>query len=284
MSKVGVPVGSALRLSLVCLLATLAPFIAAHAEGPSNTSEYASIRATGPQLPEAMVDFVAEALPSIRLDRAHYPQVQAFTPEQIVKVLCGSVRKDYMQLLMTRLHLEAAGLNKPIGPRVYDIDWPACLFVQTKPPDFTYTVRKGDTLSALRLEFTGVPGTATSNASFFGIPTDKAASGQLSLGETLRVPYTTAALAVHTPSAPETIPKLRALAAQTASSGFANDIVQIGTPTRAGRIVTFMQGNDSKPVDPAECAGVRRRQRFFWCQTQYDEWHSAWKALSDGVL
>ena len=218
-------------------------------------AEYTTIRATGPQLPQPVVKFVAEELPPTRLGRNQYPEAGAFTPEQIVKVLCGSVRNDYMGLLMARFHLNPTDLQKPIGTRVYDIDWPACLFVKNQPSNAIYTVHTGDTLSALRQRFTGVTGNVATNARFFGIPTAQAATGKLSPGQQLQVPYTTSALTVHAPTFQGSVLKLQQLAADIVPSGNSGDLLQVATPA-SGRIVTFMGGNGTEPVDPPECAGA----------------------------
>ena len=260
--------GSPLRSHIVRLLAaTLAlsfagPPLTTRAANALILDQPVAIRPTSPQIPSNVVSFVAQSFPSTRLDRAHYPELGDFTPRQIVEVLCGGVRDDYMNELVTRFHLNEKELDKPIGPKGYDINWPACLFVKTFHTPATYTAKSGDTLSDLRMHFTGISGSSESNAQFFDIPLAVASAKHLSAGTKLKIPYETAS-SIWTSDFKDQVQGLYQLATSGSPQGGSNTFVSFKPAPDRGRIVTFVdKSTPTGLTEPAECSRGARDAPF----------------------
>jgi hypothetical protein len=223
---------------------------------PGNDSGPVSLRATGPHAPDALTVAVANKLPSTRLEEHEYPEAGVFTARRIVQVLCGRVDGAYMAELIKRNKLTAEQLKKPLGHKVYSIDWPACLYVQNLTKQNNYTVRKGETLSGIRYRLTGVPGTEMSNARYFGIPPSDVHS-TLQAGQSLTIPYVTwpTTFLGATLDAPITIERTAAKLSPTKS---ASTYVQAASRKSVGSIVTYVNsGAQGEAVTPQECVGVQ---------------------------
>jgi hypothetical protein len=228
--------------------------IAAPLGAAPQASTTVTLRATGPQLPDEVVGSVATHLPSQQLDVGHYPEAGNFTVEQIAAVLCGHVNQAYLRELLLRNNLSSDALGKPLGMRVYDIEWPACLWVKNLGTKVQYRVRSGDTFSSIRHLMTGVPGTDASNAHYFGVPTPTVKTGKLFPGMSLSIPYVTWATSFPV-QANSDVDRIIQTAQIASPSGNANSFLQIVPPKRLGQIVTYV-GSGSAVLEPPECHDV----------------------------
>jgi subtilisin family serine protease len=217
--------------------------------------ESLTLRATGPQLPDELINTIAVKLPVTRLEPNNYPEAGAFTATRIASVLCGHVDTAYLKELTSRNALTASDLSKPLGQKVYSIEWPACLWVKNLQTRNTYNVKPGDTLSAIRLRFTGVPGTPRSNAHFFDLP--EADPSRITVGQPLKIPYVTLATTFKAVPDKVTLADLAHAAAEISPTGNANEYFHTLPPRSTGQIVTFVQsGNPQAAVEPDECKGA----------------------------
>jgi hypothetical protein len=213
------------------------------------------LRATGPQLPDPLVRAIAHKLPGTRLNRFDYPEAGQFTVARIASVLCGRVDDAYMDELATRNGLGSLNLAKPLGAKVYEIEWPACLWVKTLQKKNNYIAKPGDTLSGIRYRFTGVPGTVESNAHFFGLGGEGGHYDTLAIGQQLTIPYVTHATTFGNVSDPAMFEEVMKTAAEFSPTGDSNKYFQAQPRKSIGRIVTFVQGI-GQPGEPVECSGV----------------------------
>jgi hypothetical protein len=214
-----------------------------------------TLRATGPQLPDTLIRAIAQKLPATRLNRYDYPEAGVFTAARIATVLCGRVDDAYMKELVTHNGLAWANLRKPLGSKVYDIEWPACLWVKKLQKKNNYIAKPGDTLSGIRYRFTGVPGTLESNAHFFGL-SGVGHFDTLAIGQSLTIPYVTHPTTFGHVLDRATFEEVTKTAAEISPTGDPTKYLHSQPLTSAGRIVTSVQ-NNNRPANPTECDGVQ---------------------------
>jgi hypothetical protein len=215
-----------------------------------------TLRATGPQLPDTLILAIAQKLPATHLNRYDYPEAGAFTAARIASVLCGRVDDAYMKELVNHNGLASVNLAKPLGGRVYDIEWPACLWVKKLQKKNNYIARPGDTLSGIRYRFTGVPGTVESNVHFFGL-SGEGRIDTLAIGQALTIPYVTHPTTFGHLLDRATFDEVTKTAAEISPTGDATKYLLAQPQIGAGRIVTFVQ-NNNHPAKPTECDGVHK--------------------------
>jgi subtilase family protein len=241
-------------LGLVAILGAVAPDRLPAADFTHVASDVA-VRATRADLPASVVTYVSENFPPTRLDSAHYPELVDFTPRRIVQVLCGSDREEYLKVLLARSHLTRADLDRPVGRKGYEIDWPACLFAKSFQTPTTYVVKPGDTFSSIRHRLTGVPGTTASIAEYFDVSPKVVSGGHLRTGAKLAIPYATVGTTWRIEDSK--VQELKEVAADASPYTASGALVQVTAPPAPGRIVTYadaLTGGNLK--EPAECAGA----------------------------
>ncbi|TXC69785.1 hypothetical protein FSB78_01545 [Sphingomonas ginsenosidivorax] len=109
-------------------------------------------RAIGTTPKQPVVEFVARHARPIPVTEAERPTLKDKSVRETVEELCGALSEGYLDVLnVTNPGLNAAAETK-LGAAAYGAVWPACLAIHT---DVTVTVRKGDTLSGIRLQATG---------------------------------------------------------------------------------------------------------------------------------
>jgi hypothetical protein len=214
------------------------------------SADAVAIRATGAPLSASLVRAIADAVSPTRLTRSNYPEATDFTPRQVAQALCGTPPPAYLSILQSRNNLSAADLDRTLGDRIYEIEFPNCLYLNIFPNSATYEVKMGDTFSKIRKTYTGVQGDIGSIAHFFDLPVERIASGRLSVGETLRIPYATNTAVLPKASAAA---MMEAVAAEAGPQ--TDNLLQL-TAVQAGQIVSFVHSGDgiaSTPLKPPEC-------------------------------
>lgn len=125
---------------------------------PDPQKQSLSVRANGPVSDEYLEAFMA-LVDSKKLPRENYPDLNQLSAKQIISVLCGSFKPAYWKKLQESN--SSIGIptdpNAVIGDAAYELNWPACIFVDTKP-SFKYTVKAGDTAYNIYKSLTGTPG------------------------------------------------------------------------------------------------------------------------------
>ncbi|WP_219097816.1 S8 family serine peptidase [Pseudomonas sp. UMAB-40] len=151
-------------------------------EPSGQTKQTFAFRAAGP-VPDDFLKTFMTLVDTKTLSKSNYPDLNQLTATQIISVLCGSFRSAYWDQLReinSSIKLPHAP-DMVIGEAAYQVKWPACVFVNTKPT-FKYVVKQGDTASGVYEFLTGTPGESHTIEQYFktsGIPNlDKIKPGQ----------------------------------------------------------------------------------------------------------
>lgn len=215
--------------------------------GVAPAQSVVAVRPTGPHLTAQMIEAVADAAPPIRLTQEKYPDASALSFREVIQALCGRISNDYLAVLKSRTGLTEADLDQKPNPRIYDADIPNCLYVSPVSETRRYAVREGDTFSTVRERFTGVQGSIVGNARFFSLPIGVIKSGALSPGQSLKIPYFTAATVLPKDDAATLLDAIAPPKGKT-TQDFVNDV-----SAPIGRIVTHVRKEDGTPETPADC-------------------------------
>lgn len=153
------------------MLSSSALIVLIHADaGAEQTSPPESkavpIRLNRP-LPAEQFKKVAALGESRILDKYSHPDLKLLSLRTVSKVLCGSFRPSYWELLKERNPgmLERFAPDRALGEIAYSIKWPACIYVSVKPVE--YTVKKGDNTASIYKSMTGLPGSKEGMTRFF---------------------------------------------------------------------------------------------------------------------
>lgn len=122
------------------------------------------IRAVQPLPDKAIVQIARQAAPTI-LTREAYPDAHAFSANEVISTLCGSVRTAYLQEIERYNSFAITDLNQPLGEAVYNIRWPACAFVRLSPAQ--RVVKPGENAAQIYEEYTGSKGSKKTIQHFF---------------------------------------------------------------------------------------------------------------------
>lgn len=145
----------------------------AFADGPQPTTSTSpsadpvALRATRPELPGALVRYVANYAQPRQLDRSAYPEAHEASAGSIIRVLCGKAQPGYAELFRERNRLGPDfNMTAPLGERVYGLQWPACFYVSEHANEVV--VDPYDTLSHSFVELTGRAGSRSEMQNYYG--------------------------------------------------------------------------------------------------------------------
>lgn len=233
------------------------------AEGEDDGPGVVTLRAVHPNLPESIVNLVAGSAKPTRFAADRYPELRERSAHQVADQLCGSVNSAYFEAWRQRNKpkVDKLGTEVPLGEIVYDLDWPACLYVN--PSKGTYIVADGDNVPRLYKLFTGSDGSKRSWSRFFA-GSQLAPGNAVSPGQALTFGWATRAVRLTL-----TVPKEEFLARYDAALGemkqesarklsivAVNEQPPFGTiPVAVGDPSTDETGRINYTEAP-ECAGV----------------------------
>lgn len=130
----------------------LATALAGLTESAGAADHQVSARAIGaiPQPP--IVSFIARHSKARTVNAAEHALYKDMTVSEVVTELCGTVQDGYLEELALQNPSLTLTVDSKMGNQVYAMAWPACLRVRK---DVKLTVRRGDSLSSIRLFATG---------------------------------------------------------------------------------------------------------------------------------
>lgn len=213
------------------------------------------LRATAPELPDAIVAFVAENAEPTRLNPVIVPDAPERSAEEVLSVMCGTISSRYRQLLLSMNDLPLDfDFEAPLRERAYSLSWPACFYVRNAPVDVT--LQRGS-LSQLYLDLTGGRGDRGAWAEYF----QRGRLNHVGRGESFVAPFTTRA----TPFRPmidaeDFVIRLRQLAAQAGAQNLINTSPSAAPIIADGEIIVaksegFADGSGAY-VPPGDCRAV----------------------------
>lgn len=124
-----------------------------------------AFRATRPDLPAALIRYVAIHAEPTLLNSTTHPAAREASARRIIQSNCGKLESDYEDIFRSRNGLPLAfDMDAPLGSRAYEIIWPACFYVSEQPVE----VRVADqVLSQAFLDLTGRSGTSKEMQRYF---------------------------------------------------------------------------------------------------------------------
>lgn len=169
-------------MTLACVLGGLA-LEASAIDSPGNASTF---RATRPELPDALVNYVATHAEPRLLDRATYPAAHQVSAQAMIELLCGKRQSGYEAVWRERNDLPSAfDMHQPLGEQVYAMNWPACFYITDTSSEFV--VQPNRPLSVKFVERIGRAGTTQEMQQYF----QRANVDKVQPGETVSLPFAT---------------------------------------------------------------------------------------------
>jgi subtilisin family serine protease len=152
------------RAISLAMPAMVGAVFAVHAQQPARAT--LTLQAIGPHISPDLVRLVARAAEPTVLRHYSFSRLEETTPETIIRKLCGSIRQEYLAEAAHENGLGQMPLREPLGERVREFRWPACLYVKVAS-DSQVTVEPGDTAFGIYQAHTGGGGSKRAVERFF---------------------------------------------------------------------------------------------------------------------
>ncbi|WP_417613395.1 S8 family serine peptidase [Owenweeksia hongkongensis] len=113
-------------------------------------------RAVGSLPTPRTVKIVAQEAEPIQFNPELHPNLGSLTGLRVIRMLCGTATKEYIEALKEENGIEELNLDTPLEEKAYELYWPACLYAETNHERLPkYEVQSGDTPGHIMRVFTG---------------------------------------------------------------------------------------------------------------------------------
>jgi hypothetical protein len=155
------------KVGSVTIAATLLAILMPSSEAGDTNSEIVTLRATGPQVNDLSISYIARNAKPVALDASTARALERQTPRQVITKLCGSLREAYYSAFLAANSLQSLPRDEPLGIQAASLVWPACLYVEVFPGGLKTPVKANESPSLIYSRLTGGGGSQAVLSRFF---------------------------------------------------------------------------------------------------------------------